>query len=59
MSQEIEAFDDSFFEVYEAHHSQMGIGHKSQRILDMKVSHRSKLPSTLLLELKDQYLQRN
>ena len=59
VSQEIEAFDDSFVEVYEADHSQMGIDHKSQRIQDMKVSHRSKLPNALQLELKDQYLQQN
>ena len=58
-SQEIEAFDDSFGEVYEADHSQMGIGHMSQRIQDRKVSHRSKLPNALLIQLMDQYLQQN
>ncbi len=59
MSQEIEAFDDSFAEDYEEDYSQMGIDHTSQRIQDMKVSHRSKLPNALLVELKDHYLQKN
>ena len=53
-SQEIEAFDDSFVEVYEADHSLIGIGHTSQRIQDMKLSHRSKLPNALLIQWKDQ-----
>ncbi len=56
---ESEAFDSSFVEVYEAGHSQMVIGHTSQRIQDMKVSHRSKLPNALLIQLTDQYLQQN
>ena len=57
--QESEAFDDSFVEVYETGHSLMVIGHMSQRIQDMKVSHRSKIPNALLIQLKDQYLQQN
>ena len=59
VSPEIEAFDDSFVEVYEVGHSQMVIGHMSQRIQDMKVSHRSKQPNALLIQLTDQYLQQN
>ncbi len=59
VSPDIEGFDDSFGEVYEADHSQIVIDHKSQRIQDMKVSPRSKLPNALLIQLKDQYLQQN
>ena len=55
VSPEIEAFDDSFHGVYEAGHSQMVIGHMSQRIQDRKVSHRSKLPNALLIPGRVQY----